>query len=302
MSDRVFYMVGDTEGRDCQQWPTIVRSEINHAVGILTEDERDQIWPVDITIDQLMALAVRVKKWKLNGNIEVSKTVAGVGFGTASASAVLRETEIVVITEGAEATRESDLVRTVFNDPYHALVNEGTKPRPGANPISDWTETADFGIGEWSGSTPPTANVVDSLNLILFGGFVLFDPNTGLFAPRFEGIGNLVALQFGGAPLFAFANFNRHPQTISSGVTPIILRAQAVMTINPVVAPSFTVPMSIGWRFVGEAVGDPASGSGSGEFSLEAVEFWPYENSRHEPIWDTTDGEPIDSDPLAPFA
>lgn len=299
MSDRVAYAAGNTIHRDHVNFPTILRSQIDSVVGVMTDIEKDRLWPVDITLAQAMAICWRVKTWRLNGFLTVSKTIdtGSPPILTGDSDANLREIQIGW-THGdfdLVATRERDLVSQLFyNSSYKALVSNGVKNRADNAPISDWTTTANFGVGAWSGATPGSGAAPPALTFGFLFGFWLYDPDTQKFSPPFttSSFGSLVPFEFSGTPIVAGAGFTRSPQTVLSGIAPLGLSVPATMTITPGIAPAFNVPMEIGWRFTGEGPGEPVTGSGSGGFTLEAVEYWSYDGT-----YDTSSGAQL----LDPF-
>lgn len=71
------------------------------------------------------------------------------------------------------------------------------------------------------------------------------------------------------------------------------------LTVDPVIAPTFDIPMVCGGTLSAINLGDPdTSSTGNCEFDLRAVEFWPYQNSLGQPVYDTLTGEQI-NDPFA---
>lgn len=257
----------------------------------MTDQEKDELWPVDLTFDQMFAICWRVKKWRLNGSVAFSETR---GTDSASSAADLDETEVCALYDtesesGIEATRERNLVSRVFNDTYRALVNSGFGFRPNEIAVSNWATSANFGVGSWSGSTPSSPPSPPALSFSMLGNYVLYDPETHLFSPPFNGLGPLIPQEFAGNPLFGSADFDRNPETVSGGA--ILLKTPGTLTVTTGITSSFQVPIQISWRFDGGGTG--TSGSGSGDFTLEAAEYWPYENSTHSPVWDSVSGGPL---------
>lgn len=290
MSDRIAYVAGNTAHRDVGNWPTILRSEITAVVGVDAETNKDELWPVDLTLAQWVAFCWRVRKWKLTGSCTASKTLSSLP-ATVSGTGTLRETPIVIFgPTDIEATRERDLVSRVFSSTYRALVNGGLGSI--IAPIADWSTTGNLN-GDWSGSTPTEYGGPFDVPLI-FGmmGFTLYDPATQLFSPLFSpGLGNVIPSAFSGNQLNVSARFTRSPVTALSGTAPFVCLAPATLTVIPGITPSFTVPMQLAWRFVSEG-GGATNGTGSGTFTLEAIEFWS-----HDGTWDTVSGAQL----LDPF-
>lgn len=305
MSDLIRYPVGNTPVRDSINWPTILRSQIAGVFGALTTDEINAIWPVDMTLAQIMALAWRVRKWKLSGTAEATINYFDPGIDltiVATAEAEISDTDTFILKDDAAATRERDLVFRVFSPTYRALVNDGIGAPAGAKPVSDWTldGTETIGAGapspfSESGSTPAAG--IGQLDPRIFG-FVLWDPDTRKFSPPFTEFGDLIPgspTPGGSARFILNMTFAKNPATVLSGTGPLLLKAPGTLNIVPGIAASFEVPMQLEWRLIGEAVGSSVSGTASAEFTLEAVEFFPYANSQNLPVYNTANGAELRS-------
>lgn len=301
MSDRVAYFAGNTIGRDHLNWPTILRSEIAGLFPGITDEEKDNKWPVDVTLAQILALVWRVKKWRLTGNCE-----ADLVYSDSPTAIVINGTSefdadqfIQVLTDGdVAATRESDLVKRVFVAPYKALVNEGVGSISGTSPIASWEidGTLDTGGGPSPFSDSNSTDVSGALDLRFVGGFHLFD--SGMFSPPFESlIGNMVNGPAGinGPGFLVNVKPNRNPETVLSGTGPLLLKAPGTLTIKPLITADIVVPLEISWRLPSEAVGSTITGTASADLTLEAVEFWPYKNSENLPVWNSATGAQLRS-------
>lgn len=298
MSDLVRYPVGNTIDRDYINWPTLLRSETG-----LSTDDQDKIWPVDISLDQVTALCWRIRKWKLSGSSTVTLNYDD-GIHTpiaVTAVATIADHDIFVLKSNGsnlvEATREQDLISLIF-DPirYQALVNGGIGAPDASAPVSSWIITGDESE---TGSTPSSG--AGRLQPIIFQAGVLYDEATKVFSPPFSGPGNLIPnfLTPGGSSIFQLsAQFKKNPQTLLSGIGPLALLAPASISIVPGIASSFNVPIELAWRLIGEDAGSSINGTGSGNYTLQAVEYWPYENSLHLPVWSSVDGSSV-NDPFS---
>lgn len=296
MSDLVRYPVGNTVNRDLINWPTILRSEIDGLFPGMTEDEKDQQWPVDVSLAQIMALVWRVKKWRLTGSFEVTINYVQtefpahsiIGAGEAEFAA---DTFLMVLKDGGlEATREQNLVgKLFFMSPYFALVNNGTGSLNA--PVLDWELNFTVPAGSASGSTP-TAQI-GPLFMSFNGGFHLFDSGPGSFAPPFDSTIGINVPQGGGgiaSGLIFSVGFHRNPVTLLSRTGPGVLTAPGEMIIKPLITSDITVPMQVAWRLPGMAVGSTTTGTGSADLTLEAVEYWPFANSENLPVYDSSTG------------
>lgn len=289
MSDHVSYFVGDTIHRDHGNWPTILGSAIADGPA------KDETWPVDVTLDQWMALCWRIRKWVLTGGCSVSKTIHYTAEGqspvTAIGTATLVPADIWLLkgTGGSDArcTREADIVGVVGGEDVGPLVNGGFGAETGHAPISNWTQLRD-GTVPYSGSTPPATVSIPfdtALNMDILGT-ALYDPSTKLFSPPFSGLGSVI--NGFSVPLNVHVGCTRDRTTALSGVAPFSCHFPIDLTVIAHIVPTFTVPMQLAWRFVGEppsSAGIITSGLGSGAFTLEATEFWPHKNRRGEQVY-----------------
>lgn len=306
MSDRVGYIAGNTVGRSHINWPTIIALE-RESVALVDPLNFDTTWPVDITLAQAMALAWRVKKWRLSGTWEMNLSYEETLFATnlsASGEFDADFSEIPLLTDSStEATREADIVGKVFfQSPYAALVSQGFGRLEGQEIVSNWENEGSYGFGSppdpgdtsfsRSGSTPQGTD--GKLSFSFTAGFWVFDPNTGLFSPPFGVIGRVI--DDPGIPAFFGAiEFHRNPVTELSGTGPTVIKAPGTMTVKPGIAGDFVIPLQLGWRLAGEAVSSSSSGTGSAEFELEAIEFWPFANSENLPVYDSSTGAELRS-------
>lgn len=282
MSDRVGYVVGNTSGRDHVNWRTILRSEIETLFPGITTDEKDQIWPVDITLAQIMALNWRVRKWSLTGTITVAHAI-GVNF-TANASIELDAAEIVTLFEHPidgiiAATRERDLLSRV--DAHGRLLYEGLTHLASLN-----FEWALSGLESGVGYSVNSNATVNSQSLVFLRGPVLFKADAPNFAPANDGIGRVLDDD----RLIVDVRTHRNPQTILTGTTPISLRSPGTLTVKPGIADDYDIPLEIIFRRRNENIGDTASGSASADLELTATEYWPYANSENLPVYDSSTG------------
>lgn len=306
---RINYAVGNTKDRDVQYWPTILRAQIPDLTFAPDPSLYDEIWPVDVTEAQVMALSWRVKKWLLTGGITIGLTSVRTGLDTTvySGTATL-EGYLYPIREGGPCATEADLLYRVFTWPFSTgvnagkqfttLGNDGIAAQDGAL-IQDTWEVTGARTPDGGGSIPISLSGTKELNMTIGAGFpYLF--NAGLFSPRFDSldgpnsIGYIGAVIPGGAgfEIAASANFNRNPRTIASAVFPSgEIVTPGTFTIRSHIAPDFVVPIEVGSSQSGGA-GSTTAGSNSGAFILEAVEFWSYGGT-----WDTSSGVQL----LEPF-
>lgn len=294
MSDKVAYPVGNTAGRDHLTGYTLLRTEILQYLGAQAVTDADELWPVDVTLLQAMAIAWRVKKWKLTGTCDIEETMTepgpfvfhAIGDATIDADVVLK-----AAPDGHIATRENEIVGHAPGPPFNPLGNFGTSSIAG-QPFSTWSTTRD-GDGAISGVRNTGAG---QTGFGISASATLFDPGTGIFAPNFSGPDKIIgATPIGSEAFFASAFPNRNPVTLLSGTGTGNLLAPGTLNVIPHVASDFVVPMQLSWRFTGQSASAVFSGAGSLELTLEAMEFWPFENSEGLPIYDSTSGAQLRS-------
>jgi len=309
---KIAQMVGDSFGRDYQYWPSIKRSEIPFLSPAPDPAIYDEIWPVDITLEQLLQLTLRIRNWDFSGNASAATTYNPPGGGTpeiVSGSANIAETQLTVLKLKESdftfiaADKETDIIgRGVSQDykmsAFKGLANYSVGAITGDAPVSAWSTTSNTS-GPFSGSTP-SANVAGALTPGLFTGMpVLYDPVTKLFSPPFTNIGSIIPTRSGENQFGVGIAFKRNPQTVLSGSSPRILRVPGVMSVVfGGIVPDFDVPIEMDFRLVFEAVGGSVSGSGSCDFTLEATDWWQFKNSLGQLVYDEADGHQI-ADPFA---
>lgn len=303
MNFAVAQMVGDKFARDHQYWPTILRSEIPSLSAAPDPSTYDTIWPVDITLDQLLALALRARNYDFSGNCTVSKSITDSITTTQSGVANIAETQLTVLKQKPDfsligAEKETDIIARPIEIGYKStsfkgLANYSIGAPTGDAPRSVWSTSGD--IGNFNGTTP--ASGVGAINPIIFSGFpVLYNPATQKFSPPFNPIGIMIPAT--GQILVSVA-FNRHPQTILSGTAPLLLRKPGVMSVVlGGIADDFDVPVELQWRFQFEFPGSHVSGTGDCDFTLEATDWWPFRNSLGQLVYNASDGQQI-ADPFA---
>lgn len=285
MSDRVAYVAGNTRGRDHLTGITLLRTEIEQYVDAESLANADQIWPVDVTLTQAMAVAWRVKKWKLTGTCSVEETQTNAGFSPIHAvgSATIEADMPLLRADFNAATRETDIISVDIGAPFHALSNPGAQSVFG-QPFCSWSTHRD-GAGPITGSR----NTSSTTGLVMATRKTLFNPDTSLFCPQFSGPGFLIgATPTGPEDFYAFATPQRTPTTHLIGTGTGNLLAPGTMNVKSKVAPDFTVPMQLSFRLTGQGVASGYTGAGSLVLTLEAMEFWS-----HDGTYDTTSGNPL---------
>lgn len=292
MSDLVRYIAGNTLGRDHLTGFTMLKSESG-----LTDDEADRLYPVDITLAQAMAVAWRVKKWRLTGDVAIEETGTTPGptvVHAAGSADIEADVTMQRDPDFADATREQEILSSAMGDPYNALSNFGMNSKSGES-FSSWSTQRD-GFDPVTG-VRNTGDGGTQFGLACRG--TLFNPDTQLFAPRFDGPGAIIgATPSGTEPLLASLTPDRNPETLLSGTGSGNLKFPGNLTVILHVAPDFNVPLQLTWRFVGQSVDTDFEGEGSADLTLEAIEFWPYKNTEGLPVYDTGSGAQL----VSPFS
>lgn len=291
MSDQVSYLVGDTKFRDHLTGFTLLREEIEQYFGADSVTLADELWPVDVTLKQAMAISWRVKKWKLTGSCSISETTTDEGFGSQSAigSAII-DADVVLFAapDNHIATRERDIVSYAPGPPFNPLSNFGSSSITD-EPISTWSTHV-------TGTSDPYTAIrntgVGGTGFSISTGASLWIPDTKKFSPNISGPGKIIgSTPIGPEAFLASAAPNRNPITLLSGIGTAFMAFPGTLTVVSKVAPDFIIPMQLAWRRTGQAVTTVFSGSGTLELTLEAREFWPHQNLRGEDVYNIMTGE-----------
>lgn len=326
---RVAYPVGNTPGRDHQFWPTATRDELRAILvaefDVTEPDAQNRIfdngWPVGVTLDVLMMMAWRVREWTMETSsfsytgIEAMNPSLNWNItGTLPEFALkMRRRKRPIDTDNPmrEVTDELDILGPA-SDPFdigEAPVRWQTLRNCGVNGRAVQSEI--ILTGSSSHSTfpfldPPYlepggdyfAQIFGEFPMSEFSQYVIFDPDTNLFYPRFSAGGRFERLigtvdNSSGAAVEIYC-LPVTPTTISPE-TP-----QGNFTItNPIIGePDIVIPL--GMRGEPAGVHPPfwQGGTGSVELAMSPTAFWPYENSLHQPVWDVDTGTQL----VSPFS
>lgn len=295
MSDRLRYPVGNTNGRDHIYYPILTPAEA------LANSLSPRFLSVNLAT--MMALAWRVKTWRIAA-FDVAATLHGdfpeAGGGGGSTDEIITTAFTVPqfdIPNGA--VLERGLINTFFltfgSGTRGGLRNAGWSGNSGST-VSE-TTTITFNSTPPEDFDPPSGSAsgtFDSVGAagstvqIGTGGFngVFFDPVTKLFYPEIN-FGSSIILHYGGALSFS----GSVDQVSSSG---------GFLTVDPVVVPTFQLPLQIAGHinpFRGMFAPTDITSAGISPV-MTAQEFWPYANSVGDPIYDTADGSVI-NDPFS---
>lgn len=319
MSDRIAYLVGDREGFDHHQWPMRTRDEL---VALLTSrgftdpggpfGRIAQVWPAAINIQQIMALAWRVKKWEFTGTLNATAE----GFGATETDphgAVTASLDFTLVAPF------SYMVLRGYTDPPFPVPGLGERELQLINvpPPPPFGGLRNFGAGL---TTFPTAHAICHLpgihdtgsfdNTHTWGGFSsqFFSPlqdedlmiwwETGELTPYFS-----FSFFFGvGTSLEVWVTtYSPDVSSYVGGVIPVP-HAGSRVTVVPGIdsALPFEVPLFVTVKMdaSGTEPGTMTSSSGGCDFTLTAKEFFPYKNSAGDPVYDTATGAQI-NDPFS---
>lgn len=292
MSDQIGYVVGNVKGRDHQYWPTITPAQL----AFLGYPART----IGCNLQQLMGLTWRVKRWRFSGNLSlVVSAHAGTSCVQTTSMGIdctLPDTDRIAVVG---ATRERDLIGTV--DDYFipgigsefyrfvSLRNAGIDMNMNGVVNLDYTFTNTFEpLGCSSASDSSGTNPI-GFAMKAFGNannkeYIVYDSSTGLFYPYLEG--------FVAAEISSSANeFNGVFETAGSNGT-LTVDFQGADDGSGGNIPNLTLPLKltgtvnfglIGWHQDGVVVSNC-------DFTMLALEFWPYKNGAGEQVWDTSSG------------
>jgi hypothetical protein len=323
----VSYPVGTKKTRDCQYWPTILRSELRALIAselfVVGTNEQNRIidarWPVGVSQEVIMHMAWRVREWRVdassftytgeefnppNGN---TWTIAG-DLPELSLKMRRRKKPPDVDDPLREVTDERDILGPASDpsDPgrYKTLRNAGVNDE--ADP-ADIVLTGTSSVGVVPVLTPPfiepggdyRVNIFAEIGVSELNQYVIYDPVTELFYP----------------PFFAGGKFDRLIGVVGNNsggeviiktlpVTPTAIPAETpqghLTIINPVSGgPNIVIPL--GMTGGGGGVHPPTwfPGSGSVELTMTPIKWWPHRNSLGEAIYDEDTGVATGADPLA---
>jgi hypothetical protein len=268
MSDRVAYLVGNTPGRD-----HIFGSTMTEAQAISLGADINS-FPAGMTLEQMMAVAWRVRRWSFQGSMAASFAD---DLGTMTGS--LAFSAMVDRYDGASAiaTRERDMISSwhtgIFpgtTEPFEFLNSWGAKISEVISAVSQEVFTGFTGIS----TTTPFESGTGVFNL--FGT----EPNMSFPTTIFDNDLFYPFLDCGFETVGLGFFFGAFASRIGGGGT---------LTIDPLIAPAISVPLLRG--------GANGIVSGIASFTATAAGFWPYKNKAGDPVYDETTGE-ILNDPF----
>lgn len=320
MSFRVPYLVGNTRLRDHQFWPTILRSELNDFLisqGQTDTNSRhrfiDQFWPVPVSLETIMQMAWRVREWTISGG-----PISYVGSQAADLPIQPEDT-----TWSMTATFEEFLLKAKRLDEDDNL-RDVTDERDLLGPASDsdnmpeWQTLRNAGVqGETDGdeitvstssNSPPYVEPEGKLELLLFGDYTIFDPDTGLFYPQI-----VLDSRFFGLTISGPDTFGPQTELFTLSTTPIApplsappfgvnrdVQQGTLTVINPTPGEdNIVIPLGM----FGEPSGSAPpfwiqGGTGSVALTMTPTRFWQYATTGGDPVYSETTGE-VFNDPFS---
>lgn len=301
MSDLINYAVGNTAGRDHLQWPTITLAQLTTLGYSRT---------TGISLLQALACAWRVKRWNVGGTASIGlHTVINrtsptrvEDYTVASSFSFSDQPMPMLKDDGNLATREQHIVEVSNQSEVYGFVglrNGGFQlhtggvfspppPRLFVNETSTYTfdkSPPEFYDPPQSGTETGTFSQLLQLDFLMFGNttnreYVGFDSN--LFYPFIQASGLL---------------FPHHAAQISFQIQSA--GSNGTLTVDPVVATSFTLPVKIDGFYVGSGTGISNTVTSAGiALTMTADQFWPFANSVGDPVWDGATGAQI-NDPFS---
>lgn len=285
MSDRVGYLVGNIVHRDHGYWPTITPAQL----AFLGYPART----ISCTLEQLMALSWRVKRWRFSGDLAgiavAHNTISGCTQTTTGIFSYSHPPIDKATITGI--TRERDLIGTVCD---YVIPGTGSEfyrfvGLRNAGIVSNFNTLAtvsyDFssifspgGCGSGGNSSGVLNNNPVQFGLEVFGNahnkeYVVFD--SGGFYPYFSGGGGTAILSSGSL------NFSIQSSDANGTIT-VDFQDNTDDLILPV---NVTGDVNFGAGWIQDSFTVTTC-----DLTLEAIEFWPYENSLHLPVWNTSTG------------
>lgn len=316
MSVRVPFLVGNTRLRDHGIFPTILRSELNDkliAQGLTDTNERlrfiDRLWPVPVSLDMLMQMTWRVREWEIAGaslNYVGSKTLGETWSMTASFESFSMKAKRVSGVDLIDVTDEAKLLGpytdTATMPEWKTLRNAGVRGFTDPEAIDVTVTDSDTGT-----ETGPFVTPKGFYEMILFGDYTIYDPDTQMFYPKlgldalFNNLTDFGALGTSG-PQLTTTTLSTAPLGPPLPPPAFGLAAdvpQGTLTIVNSIAGNVVVPLGM----LGTPGGSspPAwlsGGSGSASLTMTPVKWWPYATKAGAPVYDEDTGAQI-ADPFS---
>lgn len=316
MGVRVAFVVGNTPGRDHGIFPTILRSELNDkliAQGLIDTNERlrfiDRLWPVPVSLDMLMQMTWRVREWEVSGSSILytgSKTPGETWSMTASFESFSMKAKRVSGVNLRDVTDEKDLLGpytdTATMPEWKTLRNAGVRGFTDPDAIDVSAVDSDTGT-----ETGPFVTPKGFYEMILFGDYTIFDPNTQMFYPKlgfdalFQNLTDFGALGTSG-PQLTMTTLSTAPLGPPLPPPAFGLAAdvqQGSLTIVNPIAGNVVVPLGMFGSPGGSS--PPAwlsGGSGSVSLTMTPVKWWPYATKAGAPVYSEEDGSTL-ADPFS---
>lgn len=308
MSDTIPYAVGTIKGRDHLQWPTCTLAQL--AALRAGNGNTGYIRYGGCNLASIMALAWRIKRFTFSGDAALRTTNVTVGgSGAFTQTTVVDYSFSIPPNQYVQLYGYNDLGTVILATRERDLISISNRSESlGATGGFTGLRNAGFGLATGGIFSPPpprvfadvtyhlvqtsvppsippittidaTVPILFQLGVGIFGNstdaeYVAYD--SGLFYPRVD-CGGLLFIH-------AFILF-----TVDSA------GSNGTLTINPVVAPSFTLPLKIAGAFSNSGVN--TLNSAAINLTMTADEFWPYKNSAGAPVYSSVSGAQL-TDPL----
>lgn len=305
MSRRVGYLVGNIEGRDHQPWPTILLDElVARMVEVGVEGDEDAVlrnidlnYPIAMDLETMMQFSWRVREWKLNSG--------GFGYGGGGWSLAGSLPDFTLLQEGATDERrilwerQEDFGNQGPNpyqtcSGYNSVVSIG-----GAELRAMLSGSQDQGSGPEPITDPYTGpDAAVAFNMSLFSpGYVIFDPDTGLFWPRIKMEGHFTLMQDFG--IFSQGNavkLSTMADPVRASGSDYVVSGGLTITNPTTGGDDIVVPIGLTDVIQGPSGGFD-HGAGSASWTMTPMAWWPYKNKAGDPVYNEETGEII-NDPF----
>lgn len=307
------FIVGTTLGRDHTNWRTRSQAQTNTeiATSTLTALFKNAVRP-ELTVEQMMAIAWAISDWTFTGTWTASATDTGMITGSSSNTFDISNKAPIQTEfpeEDIESVPNTPTVHDITKEPLHASSVLG-QVFSAPSTLLPWL--GNYGYNSPLRRTPPTGPVgylkmnrvsgsftgSDNLAFLFLLGNARKTPNVFDSGDSCLGI-DIVAFESAKfRPLIIFTdgasdfdiNFTIDNERSDIPLAP----SNAILTIDPVIAPSFEVRLVI--KTAG--IGSPVLDSFSSDLTLTATKFFECRNTLDEQVYDQNTGAQL-HDPFA---
>lgn len=257
-----------------------------------TSDQIDHQFGGSLNRDQAMALAWRVRKWKLTGSIDFTLTYTeppdpaknnsghadiscDIWLGDNAGGVTPADNEFRLVATAYDIVEQFGRkflsnrgLFAVAGDPFVTYVVTGDDPASGSKNVNE--------LGE----------VFFYTNSVIW----MYDTATNLRSFPLAGPGSL----FGGVVATTLGP-NVTPSTVLALAGTGFLKVPITLEVKPLITPAFNFQLEFQWRQGGADPASTSSGTASGNLVLEAQPgfYWPFVNSQGNPVWNASTGAAV---------